>query len=55
VLRVQAAHSEPGTDVAEVVAGLAAELRLVADWLELERVAVAERGDLAGPLSAVVP
>jgi uncharacterized protein YcaQ len=52
VLRVQSAYAEPGVDVAEVSVHLAAELRLMADWLELEDVAVVERGDLAGCLAA---
>jgi uncharacterized protein YcaQ len=57
VLRVQAAHAEDGVDVAEVAAELAAELRLMAAWLELDSVAVAGAGDLAPALSAalVVP
>jgi uncharacterized protein YcaQ len=54
VLRVQGAYAEPGVDVAEVGAELAAELRLMADWMELDDVAVAERGDLAGDLAAAV-
>ena len=47
VLRVQAAHAEDGADRPLVAAALAEELRLMADWLELDDVAVAERGDLA--------
>ena len=54
VLRVQAAYAEPGVDTAEVAAELAAELRLMADWLELADVAVADRGDLAVGLRAAV-
>jgi uncharacterized protein YcaQ len=54
VLRVQAAHAETGVDVAEVAAELAAELRLMASWLELDTVAVAGAGDLAPALSALV-
>jgi uncharacterized protein YcaQ len=54
VLRVQAAHAEEGAERALVCAALADELRLLADWLELDDVAVAERGDLAGDLSRVV-
>jgi uncharacterized protein len=52
VLRVQAAYAEAGVDTAEVAAGLAAELRLMADWMELEDVAVTGAGDL-GPALAV--
>ena len=51
VLLVQGAHGEEGVDRAEVAAELAAELRLMADWLELERVAVAQVGDLAADLA----
>jgi uncharacterized protein YcaQ len=51
VLRVQAAHAEPGVDRQRVAAELAAELRLMADWLELDEVLVAERGDLAAELA----
>jgi uncharacterized protein len=53
-LRVQSAHGEAGIDPAEVAVELAAELRLVAGWLGLETVAVADRGDLAGALAAAV-
>jgi hypothetical protein len=54
VLRVQAAHAEPGTDPAEVAEALAAELRLMADWMELDQVAVTGAGDLAPDLTAAV-
>jgi uncharacterized protein YcaQ len=54
VLRVQAAHAEAGADHALVADALADELRLMADWLELEDVDVVGRGDLAPALSAVV-
>jgi uncharacterized protein YcaQ len=50
VLRVQAAHAELGADHALVGDALAEELRLMADWLELEDVVVGERGDLAPAL-----
>jgi hypothetical protein len=50
LLRVQAAHLEPGADEGEVAAALAAELRTAADWLRLSDVAVARRGDLAADL-----
>ena len=46
VLRVQAAHAEEGAERALVAAALADELRLLADWLALDDVVVAERGDL---------
>ena len=54
VLRVQAAFAEPGVDIARVSAELAEELRTMAGWLELDSVAVANRGDLAGPLGRMV-
>jgi uncharacterized protein YcaQ len=49
-LRVQAAHAEPWA-TAETAAKLAAELRLMAGWLGLERVAVEPKGDLAPRLA----
>jgi hypothetical protein len=51
VLRVPGAFSQPGTDPARVATELAAELRLMADWLELDDVLVGERGDLIAPLA----
>ncbi|KOX20347.1 hypothetical protein ADK67_30250 [Saccharothrix sp. NRRL B-16348] len=54
VLRVQAAYAEPGADVGRVAVELAAELRHMADWLELDDVEVVLKGDLAGVLKAVV-
>jgi uncharacterized protein YcaQ len=53
-LVVQAAHGEDGVDRAAVAAALADELRLMADWLELERIEVRPAGDLAGALSSCV-
>ncbi|GAB2756536.1 crosslink repair DNA glycosylase YcaQ family protein [Salinifilum aidingensis] len=50
-LRVPAAFAEPERRCARVAGELAAELRAMADWLGLERVAVGGRGDLAGPLA----
>jgi len=47
VLRVQSAHAEDGVDRPAVADELAVELRLMADWLQLDDVAVAGRGDLA--------
>jgi uncharacterized protein YcaQ len=47
VLRVQSAHAEEGVERPLVAAELTAELRLMADWLELDDVAVVDRGDLA--------
>jgi len=54
VLRVQAAHGEPGIDAGEVAAALADELRLMAGWMELDQVAVTGAGDLAAHLAAAV-
>jgi uncharacterized protein len=54
VLRVQAAHGEEGADGALVPAALAEELRLMAGWLELDDVAVSERGDLAPALRRIL-
>jgi len=54
VLRVLAAHLEPGAAPDAVVEPLAAELRLLAGWLDLASVEVAERGDLAPRLRAAL-
>ena len=54
VLLAQAAWSEPGVDTALAARELAAELSLMASWLELDTVAVARRGDLAAELAAAV-
>ncbi len=53
-LRVQSAHGEDGIDRAGAAAELAAELRVVAGWLGLEAISVADRGDLARDLRAAV-
>jgi uncharacterized protein YcaQ len=53
-LRAQATWAEPGVDRREVAHELAAELRLMADWLELDEVHVADRGDLAAELSHAI-
>ncbi|MDZ7643593.1 MAG: crosslink repair DNA glycosylase YcaQ family protein [Woeseiaceae bacterium] len=50
VLRVRAAHLEPGENANEVAAALARELGTLADWLGLETVRVARRGNLAATL-----
>jgi uncharacterized protein YcaQ len=50
VLRVQGAFAEPGVDENEVAGELAAELRSMAGWLELDVVAATSRGDLAAAL-----
>jgi uncharacterized protein len=54
VLRVQAAHAEEGAERALVSAALADELRLMADWLELDEVSVSPAGDLAPDLGRVL-
>src|SRR5262249_53439874 len=53
-LLVSAAHAEPDVRVPEVAAELADELRLMAAWLELDRVAVNRLGDLGPALSDAV-
>ncbi len=50
VLRVRGAFAEPHADPAHVAAELAAELRLLSAWLELDSVSVARKGDLATAL-----
>ena len=52
-LRVQGAHAESWTPI-DAAGELAAELRLMADWLGLERLHVAPVGDLAPALAAAV-
>jgi uncharacterized protein len=54
LLRVQGAFAEPGADQARVAAELAAELRLTAQWLGLDKVVAAPNGDLAAPLAAAL-
>jgi len=50
VLMVQSAFLEPGQDARHVVLELAAELRQMQAWLELDAIEVASRGDLASKL-----
>ncbi len=54
-LLVQSAWGEPGINEREVAAELAAELRLMAEWLSLDRVEVRRVGDLAGALAQAIP
>jgi hypothetical protein len=54
VLRVQGAFAEEGVDRDAVARELAAELRLVAGWLELDDVVVVRNGALAGQLAAAI-
>jgi len=49
-LLVQAAYVEDGEEERAVARELAAELRLLAEWLELDAVSVGRRGNLATPL-----
>ena len=53
-LLVRSASIEPGAQPAAVAPALAAELRTMAAWLDLDAVAVDDRGDLARPLAAAV-
>lgn len=53
VLRALGAFSEAGRDPGRVAAEMAAELRLMAEWLGLGEVQVARRGNLADPLRKV--
>ncbi len=52
VLRAQSVHLEPGAKTEGVAGPLAAELRLMAAWLNLDDVQVFGRGSLASALSA---
>lgn len=54
VLRVQAAHLEPGAARDTALAALAPELRAMAAWLGLGGVAVMRRGDLAPMLARAI-
>lgn len=54
VLQVLSAFAEPGHDTAEVARSLAGELWSMASWRGLNRVEVAERGDLASALASAV-
>ena len=49
-LKVQSAYVEPGQDKTYVAAELAGELRQMQDWLGLDHLEVANRGDLAAAL-----
>lgn len=54
-LRVAAAHIEAGADPAHVAPALAAELSSLASWLDLDRITVSERGDLASRIADLHP
>jgi uncharacterized protein len=53
-LQVLSVKEEPGTNRDKVVAALADELSLLAQWIGLEKITVAERGALAEPLRSAL-
>jgi uncharacterized protein YcaQ len=53
-LVIPVVNVEPGADRDEVAAALAAELRLMARWLDLDDVTVGSRGDLASALTSAL-
>ena len=53
VLLVQGAHAEPGVPMDELAPDVVRELHTMARWLGLERVHIADRGDLASTLVRV--
>lgn len=53
-LLVQAAHREEGVAAAHVASHLADELRLMAQWLELDDVVVAKKGNLSTALRRAI-
>jgi uncharacterized protein YcaQ len=55
VLMVQSAHLQHGQDRKRVAAELASELKQMKEWLELDSIEVAGRGDLAASLKRSVP
>lgn len=53
LLRVPGAFAEPGiADISRVVAELGTALREMAEWLELDGIAMGQRGDLVAALGA---
>jgi uncharacterized protein YcaQ len=54
VLRVQAAHLEPGAQSGETARALAGELDHMAQWLGLSGVEVMRKGDLAAALAEAI-
>jgi uncharacterized protein YcaQ len=52
-LRVLSAHHEPGVKPGDVVEPLRSELAELARWLNLERITVSKRGNLAPALAAM--
>ena len=55
VLHVYGAFAEDGVDRVHVAGELATELATFAGWLDLDEVAVADRGDLASALTTASP
>jgi uncharacterized protein YcaQ len=53
-LQVLSALEEPGTDRVKVAEALADELLLLAQWVGLKEIAVADRGSLAAPLRSAL-
>ncbi len=53
VLLVQGAYAEPGVPVDELAPDVVSELQSMAGWLGLDRVQIADRGDLASTLARV--
>jgi len=53
-LVVLASHLERGCDAGATAEALAAELRVLSQWLKLDGVTVVRRGSLARPLSAAL-
>jgi uncharacterized protein len=51
---VQSAYIEPGQDRKHVARELAAELRQMQEWLQLDNLEVARRGNLAAALRQAV-
>jgi hypothetical protein len=52
LLRVPGAFAEPGVNISRVVTQLATVLREMAEWLELDGIAIGPRGDLVAALGA---
>ena len=50
VLVARSAHLEPGHDARRAVPAIARELETMRNWLELDKIEVANRGDLAAKL-----
>jgi hypothetical protein len=53
-LHVLSAHEEPGVDRPMVAEALSGELALLAKWLGLDGIYVAERGNLAAPVKLAI-